>query len=195
MRDVDTVSRYGDAVELSYGLSFAEAQIVCHLQNKHYQAVGIFDAVESELGYYGEIFIAYDYLKESYSVMVDKASDRLYRAKFNYDQQQERCIMLQSTIVHQLEANEHFAQWYYYMPPSSHLHHKQQEALDRVLTIAHAYIESGDYLGLYRAMNREYKKAHDNTKDGISEIWNAAATCLFYIGVDTNADYCLGEGN
>lgn len=112
----------------------------------------------------------------------------------NFNAQQHGHPQPISTVEEQLESNTVFHDHYYLNLRTSHLHHTQQKAVDRVHCEAMDCIEARDYHKLWAAVSKAYDRySNDDVLDCISEIWNAVSTCLFYLGVDTSHDYNLAE--
>lgn len=102
-------------------------------------------------------------------------------------------VPLTTNIDELLEIHRGFRKFYYFSPKTGHLHHKQQLMVERILTAAYEQVRAMDYEGLWRVIKQEYSTASEPVQDAIADIWDAAATCLFYLGVNVYPLYNLAE--
>jgi hypothetical protein len=83
--------------------------------------------------------------------------------------------------------------WYYNIPNQPH--HSTDKWVWKVRDQAGECVEARDYHKLFKVCRAASLKAScDEAVDAIAHIWDAMATCLYFMGVDTNHPYNLAEG-
>ena len=83
---------------------------------------------------------------------------------------------------------------FWYHSPATQSHHATDKWVWKVLTQATECVEARDYHKLFKVCRAASIKAScDEAIDAIAHIWDAMATAMFLIGVDTNHPYNLAE--
>ena len=116
-----------------------------------------------------------------------------------YEMEADKTRVLPYATVEELEMGEGdraemFRKFWYYNIPNQP-HHSTDKWVWKVRDQAGECVKARDYHKLFKICRAASLKAScDEAVDAIAHIWDAMATCLYFMGVDTNHPYNLAEG-
>ena len=126
------------------------------------------------------------------------ARETVAKLKHYWDMEADKTSVLPYATIEDLEFGEGdraemFRKFWWYNIPNQP-HHATDKWVWKVRDQAGDCVKARDYHKLFKVCRAASLKAScDEAVDAIAHIWDAMATCLYFMGVDTNHPYNLAE--